>query len=203
MRKSLVSEINWQKCNNLVPAIIQDQKTLEVLMLGFMNKEALILTEKTDRVHFWSRTKGRIWMKGEDSGHVLNVIEIKADCDMDSILILAIPTGNTCHNDIKSCFNLKTNFLAELEEIIDQRIINSNEKSYVSQLSKKGLNKVVQKIGEEATEAVIAALTETDDRFVEESADLLFHLIMALKIKKLSLNNVIEALKERNKEYER
>jgi phosphoribosyl-ATP pyrophosphohydrolase/phosphoribosyl-AMP cyclohydrolase len=199
----MIEKIDWPKCNNLIPAIIQDSKTLEVLMFGFMNKEALKLTQEINKVHFWSRTKNRIWMKGEESGNILNVTDIKLDCDNDSLLILVKPSGSTCHNGTKSCFDCRTNFLAELEEIIDDRIKNPQENSYVSKLAKKGINKVVQKVGEEATEVVIAALKESDEELIGESADLLFHLIMTLKMRNLELNNVIELLTLRNGKYEK
>ena len=199
----ITQKINWQKCNNLIPAVIQNVKTLEVLMLGFMNEEALKLTQEKSKVHFWSRTKNRIWMKGEESGNVLNVVNIHLDCDDDSLLILVEPIGNTCHNGTKSCFNCNANFLVELEDIIHDRIKNPQKESYTSQLSQKGINKVVQKVGEEATEVIIAALNETDEALIGESADLLFHLIMTLKIRNLSLNDVIKLLKQRNKIYEK
>lgn len=197
------TQIDWAKCNNLIPAIIQDAKTLTVLMLGFMNEEALKLTQETNRVHFWSRTKNRIWMKGEQSGNILNVININLDCDNDSLLILVNQVGNTCHKGTKSCFNYKVNFLAELEEIIADRIQNPQSESYTSQLAHKGLNKVAQKVGEEATEVIIAALNETDDALLRESADLLFHLMIVLKMRNLELNDVIKLLKQRNEVYEK
>jgi phosphoribosyl-ATP pyrophosphohydrolase/phosphoribosyl-AMP cyclohydrolase len=197
--QNLTEQVDWLKCGDLVPAIIQDSKTLEVLMLGFMNREAVNLSQKTQKVHFWSRTKNRIWMKGEESGNILNIVDIKLDCDNDSLLVLVKPIGNTCHNGSKSCFNLRANFIAELEKIIENRIKSPSEASYVSKLTQKGLNKVVQKIGEEATEVVIAALSETNQKLVEESADLLFHLIITLKMKNLKLDDVIDLLKQRNK----
>jgi phosphoribosyl-ATP pyrophosphohydrolase/phosphoribosyl-AMP cyclohydrolase len=203
MYKNMIEKIDWSKCNNLIPAIIQDAKTLEVLMLGFMNKEALKFTQEINKVHFWSRTKNRIWMKGEESGNILNVIDIKLDCDEDSLLILVEPVGNTCHNGTKSCFNVRTNFLAELEEIIEDRIKNPKDNSYASKLSQNGINKVAQKVGEEATEVVIAALSETNEQLTGESADLLFHLLMTLKMRRLGLNDVIELLKQRNEKYEK
>ncbi len=203
MYKNMIEKIDWQKCNNLIPAIIQDAKTLEVLMLGFMNKEALKLTQEINKVHFWSRTKNRIWMKGEESGNILNVIDVKLDCDNDSLLILVKPSGNTCHNGTKSCFDCRTNFLAELEEIIEDRIKNPKDNSYASKLSQNGINKVAQKVGEEATEVVIAALSETNEQLTGESADLLFHLLMTLKMRRLGLNDVIELLKQRNEKYEK
>lgn len=203
MYKNMIEKIDWSKCNNLIPAIIQDAKTLEVLMLGFMNKEALKFTQEVNKVHFWSRTKNRIWMKGEESGNILNVIDIKLYCDEDSLLILVEPVGNTCHNGTKSCFNVRTNFLAELEEIIEDRIKNPKDNSYASKLSQNGINKVAQKVGEEATEVVIAALSETNEQLTGESADLLFHLLMTLKMRRLGLNDVIELLKQRNEKYEK
>lgn len=203
MCENLIKKINWQKCNNLIPVIIQDAKTLEVLMLGFMNEEALKLTQDTNKVHFWSRTKNRIWMKGEESSNILNVIDIKLDCDNDSLLILVNPIGNTCHKGTKSCFNLRTNFLIELQEIIDDRIKNPKNESYISKLFQKGLNKVAQKVGEEATEVVIAALKETDEEFLNESADLLFHLILLIKSKRFSINDVINVMKTRNTEKDK
>lgn len=195
----MIEKINWTKCNNLIPAIIQNAKTFDVLMLGFMNIEALELTQETKIVHFWSRTKNRIWMKGEESGNILNVINIQLDCDNDSLLILVDPIGNTCHNGTRSCFNYKANFLTELEEIVENRIKNSKNDSYVSKLSQSGINKVVQKVGEEAVEVVIAALNQTNEALIEESADLLFHLIITLKMKKLELNDIVDLLKKRNK----
>lgn len=194
----IITKINWKKVNNLIPVIIQDCSTFDVLMLGFMNEEALELTQETKRVHFWSRTKNRIWMKGEESGNFLNVIDLKLDCDNDSLLILVNPIGNTCHNGTKSCFDYKANFLIELEKIIEDRINNPKEGSYTSNLTKKGINKVVQKVGEEATEVIIAALKESDKDFIGECSDLLFHLIMTLKMRNLELNDVIKLLKERN-----
>lgn len=194
----MLNKINWEKCNNLVPAVIQNTRTLEVLMLGYMNQEALDLTEKSGKVHFWSRTKNRIWMKGEESGNILNVASIHIDCDADTLLILVNPMGNTCHKDITSCFDIKTNFLNELEEIISNRMENNAENSYISNLAAKGINKIVQKIGEEATEVVIAMLKETDNEIKNESADLLFHLLIGLKSNKISVFDVIEILKNRH-----
>ncbi len=196
---TLQSTINWQKCQNLIPAVIQDAKTLDVLMLGFMSEEALKLTEITGKVHFWSRTKNRIWMKGEESGNILEVSSIHLDCDADSLLILVNPRGNTCHNGTKSCFNTRVNFLAQLEEIIADRIENPAENSYISKLFARGMNKIVQKVGEEATEVLIAALNESDESLIGESADLLFHLMLTLQHRGISINSVLNLLETRNK----
>lgn len=199
MCESLVNKIDWQKCNNLVPTIIQDENTLEVLMLGFMNQEALILTGKTKKVHFYSRTKGRIWMKGEESSNILNVKEIKIDCDNDSLLIIVDPIGNTCHNGDKSCFKERTNFIAEFEDFIEKRFQKPEEDSYISSLQKKGINKIAQKVGEEATEVIISALNESNENFINECADLLFHSILLLKYKNLSIKDVLNVMKTRDK----
>ncbi|QED23621.1 bifunctional phosphoribosyl-AMP cyclohydrolase/phosphoribosyl-ATP diphosphatase HisIE [Candidatus Deianiraea vastatrix] len=195
----MIEKIDWQKCNNLIPSVIQDAKTLDVLMLGFMTIEALNLTISTNKVHFWSRTKNRIWMKGEDSGNILRLENIHLDCDGDSLLILVNPVGNTCHNGTKSCFNYKANFLSQLEEIIDDRVKNQVDESYISSMQKKGINKIAQKVGEEATEVIIAALNEKDVDFIGECADLVFHLMLLLKYKNLTFNHVISKMKERDK----
>ena len=198
---NFIERIDWKKCGNLVPCVVQDCKTFDVLMLGFCNKEAIKLTQQTGKMHFFSRTKKRIWMKGEESGNVLNVVKLKLDCDNDTILALVNPVGNTCHTGTKTCFDERINFLAELEEIIDERLKNNDLKnSYVASLSAKGLNKVAQKVGEEATEVVISALAESDDRFLNESADLLFHFLLLLKNKNFALNDVVKVLKERHRE---
>ena len=196
-----VEKIDYEKCGNLVPCVVQDCKTFDVLMLGFCNKEAIKLTQQTGKMHFFSRTKNRIWMKGEESGNVLNVEKLKLDCDNDTILAFVNPVGNTCHTGSKTCFDERVNFLAELEKIISERLKNNDLKnSYVASLSAKGLNKVSQKVGEEATEVVISALAESDERFLNESADLLFHFLLLLKNKNFELSDVVEVLKERNEE---
>ena len=199
MYKNLIDQIDWKKCNELVPVIIQNVKTLEVLMLGFMNREAIILTHETGNIHFFSRTKNRIWMKGEESGNVLKMVEMKLDCDGDTILALVKPTGNTCHTGATSCFGIEPNFLNTLEKTISQRIELPNEESYVSKLTSKGMNKIAQKVGEEGVEVTIAAINESDDLLLEEVADLLFHTIIALKFRKLSIFDAIDVLKKRDK----
>ncbi|MBU2929054.1 bifunctional phosphoribosyl-AMP cyclohydrolase/phosphoribosyl-ATP diphosphatase HisIE [Winogradskyella psychrotolerans] len=188
--------------DGLVPAIIQDNKTNKVLMLGYMNAEALQKTMDTKLVTFFSRTKQRLWTKGEESGNVLNLVDIKLDCDSDSLLIKVSPEGPTCHKGTDTCWN-ETNeetygFISELEETITSRIKEGNaEKSYVASLFAKGINKVAQKVGEEAVEVVIEAKDDNDDLFLEESADLLFHYLMLLQAKGFKLKNVVSVLDRR------
>lgn len=198
MYSHIINKIDWQKCSNMIPVIVQDVITFDVLMLGFMTDEALQLTIKTGKVHFFSRTKNRIWMKGEESGNILKVSDIKIDCDNDSLLVLVNPIGNTCHSGTKSCFDYRVNFLSVLKETINDRMATSKETSYISTLYGKGINKVAQKVGEEATEVVIAALNESDVHFLNESADLLFHLMLLIMSKNLTLDNVIAILNERH-----
>ena len=199
LKNKIIDQIDWKKCNELVPVIIQNVKTLEVLMLGFMNREAIILTHETGNIHFFSRTKNRIWMKGEESGNVLKMVEMNLDCDGDTILALVKPVGNTCHTGATSCFGIEPNFLNALEKTISQRIELPNEESYVSKLTSKGMNKIAQKVGEEGVEVTIAAISESDDLLLEEAADLLFHTIIALRFRKLSIFDAIEILKKRDK----
>ena len=192
--------LNFQKLNNLVPAIIQDFRTKQVLMLGFMNEEAYEKTLKTKKVTFWSRTKKRLWTKGEESGNYLDVIDIKKDCDNDTLLILAKPVGDTCHKNIYSCFGAKESdilFLEELYDVISERKKSKNKNSYVNSLFEKGLDKIAQKVGEEATEVVIASKNKNKKEFISESADLIFHLLILLNVKGTKLNDVVEELVSR------
>ncbi|MGY4384553.1 phosphoribosyl-ATP pyrophosphohydrolase/phosphoribosyl-AMP cyclohydrolase [Pedobacter sp. UYP24] len=184
--------IDFDKTQGLVPVIIQDAQTLEVLMLGYMNQEALDKTEAEGKVTFFSRTKNRLWTKGEESGNFLFVKEMYVDCDNDTILIKASPVGPTCHTGSRSCFNTNynQNFIFELEQIIGDRYDNPSEESYVNKLRKKGLNKIAQKVGEEGVETVIAALAETDVDFINESSDLMFHLLVLLKEKGKTLADI-------------
>ncbi len=186
--------------DGLVPAIIQDARTNKVLMLGFMNAESLEKTQKEKRVTFFSRSKSRLWTKGEESGNFLNVKEILADCDNDTLLIKALPDGPVCHTGTDTCFNEKNSgdFLKKLERIIAERKDNPSEKSYTSQLFTKGINKVAQKVGEEATELVIEAKDDNKDLFLGEAADLLFHYLILLKAKDFSLDDVIAVLEKRH-----
>jgi phosphoribosyl-ATP pyrophosphohydrolase/phosphoribosyl-AMP cyclohydrolase len=184
--------IDFEKTNGLVPVIIQDAQTLEVLMLGYMNQEAWIKTQEEGKVTFYSRSKSRLWTKGEESGNFLYVKETHIDCDNDTILIKAGPVGPTCHTGSRSCFktNFNQNFIFELEKIIGDRYDNPTEESYVNKLRKKGLNKIAQKVGEEGVETVIAALNETDVDFVNESSDLVFHLLVLLREKGKTLADI-------------
>ena len=187
--------------DGLVPAIIQDNATHKVLMLGYLNKESLSLTLSTDVVHFYSRTKQRIWKKGEESGNELKVVSLKEDCDKDTVLIKVSPVGPVCHKGDDTCFedsNVSGDFLSTLENIILDRKINPSDASYVSNLFKKGTNKIAQKVGEEAIELVIEAKDDNNDLFLNESADLLFHYLILLQNKGFKLNDVINVLKNRN-----
>ena len=187
----------------LIPAIIQDTTTKTVLMLGYMNAEALSKTLETNKVTFFSRSKQRLWTKGEESGHFLTLNSIKNDCDNDSLLIQATPEGPTCHKGTDSCWGeskVETyGFLSQLESIITDRKENANSQtSYVSELFEKGLNKIAQKVGEEAVEVVIEAKDDNDDLFLNESADLLFHYLILLQAKGFKLESVVEVLKSRH-----
>jgi phosphoribosyl-AMP cyclohydrolase / phosphoribosyl-ATP pyrophosphohydrolase len=187
--------------SGLAPAIIQDSQTGKVLMLGYMNEKALAKTQKENKVVFFSRSKKRLWMKGEESGNILHVKEILADCDNDAILIKAVPTGPVCHTGSDTCWNEKNepDFLTRLEKIIQQRKNEPSEKSYTTSLFKAGINKVAQKVGEEAVELVIEAKDNNQQLFLNEAADLLFHYLVLLAAKDSSLNSVINVLKDRHK----
>ncbi|MDA9241052.1 bifunctional phosphoribosyl-AMP cyclohydrolase/phosphoribosyl-ATP diphosphatase HisIE [Flavobacteriaceae bacterium] len=187
--------------DGLVPAIIQDNNTHKVLMLGYLNKESLSLTLSTNVVHFYSRTKQRIWKKGEESGNELKVVSLKEDCDNDTVLIKVNPIGPVCHKGDDTCFKEKsesTDFIEKLESVIEDRKINPSDSSYVSSLFNKGTNKIAQKVGEEAVELVIEAKDDNNDLFLNESADLLFHYLILLQNKGFKLNDVINVLKNRN-----
>lgn len=194
---------NFEKyADGLVPAIVQDAETQRVLMLGFMNSESFELTKKSGKVTFFSRSRQKLWTKGETSGNFLEVVEILIDCDSDTILVKAKPVGAVCHTGADTCFNEKNEsgkFLFELEKVILERKNNPSEKSYTSKLFAKGINKIAQKVGEEAVETVIEAKDENDGLFKNEAADLLFHLLILLAAKNVKLEEVLEALKERRK----
>ncbi|MDY0931272.1 bifunctional phosphoribosyl-AMP cyclohydrolase/phosphoribosyl-ATP diphosphatase HisIE [Chryseobacterium sp. CFBP8996] len=194
--------INFNKNNdNLVPTIIQDDRTLQVLMLGYMNKEAFEKTKEEGIVTFFSRSKNRLWTKGEESGNFLTVKSMDIDCDNDTILIKAIPTNTVCHTGSFSCFGEKNvkGFLYELEEKISQRIDDKIEDSYTYSLFQRGINKVAQKVGEEAVELVIEAKDNNEDLFKNEAADLLYHFLILLKAKNIHLEDIEEILLARNK----
>ncbi|MGC8750271.1 bifunctional phosphoribosyl-AMP cyclohydrolase/phosphoribosyl-ATP diphosphatase HisIE [Hydrotalea sp.] len=187
--------------DGLVPAIIQDYNTSKVLMLGFMNEEAYKQTEQTGKVTFYSRSKQRLWTKGEESGHFLELKSISVDCDNDTLLIKAIPHGPVCHTGADTCWSEKNhadNFLLYLEEVIRLRSKASPDESYVASLMQKGINKVAQKVGEEAVEVVIEAKDDNETLFLNESADLLFHFMVLLVTKNYTLNDVVNVLKSRH-----
>ena len=192
--------LDFKKGNGLIPVIIQDDRTQQVLMLGYMNEEALELTQNDGRVHFFSRTKNRIWLKGETSENYLYVKSIKEDCDSDALLIQVKPAGNVCHTGSVSCFEEKKSkgFLYKLEETISERIDQKVEKSYTYDLYQRGINKMAQKVGEEAVELVIEAKDDNAELFKDEAADLLFHFLILLKAKGFSLNDIEEVLLERS-----
>ncbi|RXG15200.1 phosphoribosyl-ATP pyrophosphatase /phosphoribosyl-AMP cyclohydrolase [Leeuwenhoekiella aestuarii] len=196
-------KINYDE-KGLVPAIIQDAKTKTVLMLGYMNEEAYLKTNETKKVTFYSRSKKRLWTKGEESGNFLDLVSIKNDCDNDTLLISVIPQGPTCHTGTDNCWGENNEqsfgFLSDLEQTIAERKANQdNEKSYVADLFRKGINKIAQKVGEEAVEVVIEAKDDDDDLFLNESADLLFHYLILLKAKGFGLQDIEHVLEDRKK----
>lgn len=197
-------KIDFEKGNGLVPAIIQDWSTNKVLMLGFMNEEALKKTRSEGKVTFYSRTKERLWTKGETSGNYLNVMEIISDCDQDTLLIKVDPIGPTCHTGSDTCFDESngTNalFLHYLQDIIEGRKKSTAAKSYTKLLFDKGINKIAQKVGEEAVELVIEAKDSDEDLFKNEAADLLFHLLVLLEAKEVRLEEVVDVLRARHKQ---
>ena len=190
--------------DGLVPAIIQDANTKNVLMLGYMNQDALDKTQQTQQVTFFSRTKNRLWTKGEESGNFLNLVDIKLDCDNDTLLIFVNPSGPTCHKGSDTCWNDTNNesygFISKLEDVITNRIKDAEvTKSYVATLFKEGINKIAQKVGEEAVEVIIEAKDTNDELFLNESADLLFHYLLLLQAKGFKMKDVITILKGREK----
>lgn len=195
--------LDFEKQSGLIPAIVQDAETQKVLMLGYMNREAYQKTIAEGRVTFWSRSRNELWTKGETSGHFLTLKEILIDCDGDTLLVKAIPHGPVCHTGNDTCFAEQNQsalpFLEKLEAVIEERRSQPTTKSYVAGLFKKGLMRITQKVGEEATETVIEALAGTRERFISESADLLFHLIVLLRARSVSINEVANELKMRHK----
>ena len=197
-------KLDFDKMNGLVPAIIQDNYTQKVLMLGFMNEEAYNKTVETGKVTFFSRTKNRLWTKGEESGNFLHVVSIAVDCDNDTLLIKANPAGPVCHTGADTCWGEKNEqdimLLKELQDFIDKRHEEMPEKSYTTSLFKSGVNKMAQKVGEEAVETVIEACNGTDERLIYEGADLLYHLIVLLTSKGYRIEDLARELKERHSE---
>ncbi|WP_313099253.1 bifunctional phosphoribosyl-AMP cyclohydrolase/phosphoribosyl-ATP diphosphatase HisIE [Epilithonimonas sp.] len=194
-------KIQFDKNTGLVPVVIQDYLNLKVLMLGYMNQEAFDKTLQEKRVTFFSRSKNRLWTKGETSGNFLELIDWKLDCDSDTILIKAKPLGPTCHKGTTTCFAEESDkgFLYELQQTISDKIDNNDENSYTNLLYKKGINKVAQKVGEEAVELVIEAKDNNDELFLNEAADLIYHYLILLKAKGFSIEDVEKILKSRSK----
>jgi len=197
--------IDFNKNNDgLVPVIIQDASTKNVLMLGYMNADALKVTQEIKKVTFYSRSKKRLWTKGEESGHFLNLVSITPDCDNDCLLIAANPVGPTCHKGTDTCWAQANTenfgFITALESTIEKRVKSGDaSKSYVASLFASGINKIAQKVGEEAVEVVIEAMDDNDELFLNESADLLFHFLMLLQVKGFKFNAVVDVLKSREK----
>jgi len=195
-------KIDWKKNSGLVPAIVQDAATLQVLMLGYMDAAALKKTLRTKKVTFFSRSKQRLWTKGESSKNFLHLVDVKADCDRDTLLVTARPDGPTCHRGTVSCFGdagaSGVGFLAQLEQTIVERIKSGDKMSYTVRLAKEGVARVAQKVGEEGVETALAALKNNKPEFAGEAADLLYHLIVLLRVKKMSLGDALAILQKRH-----
>ena len=196
-----ISNLKFNEADGLIPCVIQDDTSLKVLMVGYMNREALIKTLDEKRVTFYSRSKKRLWTKGETSHNYLNLVDITPDCDQDTLLVKVKPTGPVCHTGADTCFNEPNNgfSLEFLERVIHERINNPSAGSYTSKLMKEGINKVAQKVGEEAVELVIESKDENKDRLVNEAADLMYHYLLLLAAKKSSLQEVIKVLEQRHR----
>jgi phosphoribosyl-AMP cyclohydrolase / phosphoribosyl-ATP pyrophosphohydrolase len=197
-----LQRIDWDKGGGLVPAIVQDARDGRVLMLGYMNREALQLTEDTRRVTFYSRSRARLWEKGETSGHGLALRAIRLDCDGDTLLISAVPEGPVCHTGTATCFGDEAPpglaFLTQLEQLIARRIAENPEGSYTARLYRSGVRRVSQKVGEEGLEVAIAGCVEGDDALLGESADLLYHLLVLLRARSLNFEQVVDLLRSRH-----
>ena len=195
-------EINFEKMQGLIPAIIQDDKTQKVLMLGFMNEEAYDKTLKTGKVTFWSRTKNALWTKGETSGNYLNVVSIKADCDNDTLLIKVNPDGPVCHTGTDTCWGEENDnpmaFLSELQRFIEKRHEEMPEGSYTTSLFRSGVGRMAQKVGEEAVESVIEAMAGNDERLIYEASDMIYHLMVLLTSKGLKIEDLAVELQKRH-----
>lgn len=205
-RRFDASGLDWAKGGGLIPAIVQDAATGAVLMLGYLNPEALAATVASGRVTFWSRSKQRLWIKGETSGHYLEFVEMAADCDNDTLLILARPAGPACHTGTATCWGedaprsaaTGVAFLATLERVITERIAHKPEGSYTARLLAEGTRRIAQKVGEEGLELALASVAQTDREVIAEAADLLYHTLLLLKVKNLSLSQVVDELERRH-----
>ena len=205
-----IERIDWKKGDGLVPAVAQHMMTGAVLMLGYMNQEALKLTLQRGRVVFYSRARGRLWEKGEESGNTLRLVDLRLDCDVDALLVTALPTGPVCHTGTATCFSNEAvtdgerlAFLLELEQLIGQRIADKPDGSYTARLYEQGMRRMAQKVGEEGVEVALAAVTEPDDPFLGECADLLYHLLVLLRARSLRLDTVVEEMKHRHADRNR
>lgn len=205
MKLEEIDSLAWDKGDGLLPAIVQDADSGTVLMLGYVNRESLRATLTDKRVTFFSRSKNRLWTKGETSGNFLEVVSVQADCDQDALLITADPKGPTCHTGAKSCFGevltdaQGVSFLTRLEAVIAQRVRDRPDGSYTARLWSEGPTRIAQKVGEEGVEVALAAVTQPDDRLIGESADLLFHLALLLKSRNLSLADAVKELEQRHR----
>ncbi|MBG3129483.1 bifunctional phosphoribosyl-AMP cyclohydrolase/phosphoribosyl-ATP diphosphatase HisIE [Proteus mirabilis] len=205
MNSEILAQLDWEKVDNLIPVVIQNAISGDVLMLGYMNKEALNVTLESGNVTFYSRTKQRLWTKGETSGNFLKLVNIYPDCDNDTLLILANPIGPTCHNGTESCFapaQSQWGFLYELENILRERKNASPDSSYTARLYASGTKRIAQKVGEEGVETALAATVNDREELKNEASDLLYHLMVLLQDQSLSLNDVIGCLQERHKKAE-
>lgn len=201
MSPEQINNLDWEKQGGLLPAVVQDVSNGRVLMLGYMNPEALTATIETGQVTFWSRSKERLWTKGETSGNVLALVKMETDCDRDALLVTARPDGPTCHLGQVSCFaEAPADFLAELDAIIREREIDRPEGSYTAKLFNSGTKGIAQKVGEEGVETALAAVVEDDGALTGEAADLLYHLAVLLRSRGLSLHDVVGVLQERHRE---
>ena len=205
MTPESMAALDWGKGNGLLPAVVQDSRSGKVLMLGYMNADALKATLDTRRVTFFSRSKQRLWTKGETSGHFLTLVDVASDCGNDTLLVTAEPHGPTCHTGSDSCFGDdigsdvgKLAFLTRLESVIEQRIADKPEGSYTARIWAQGVTRMAQKVGEEGVEVALAAVMQADEKLVGESADLLFHLALLLKSRNLSLRDVVRELERRH-----
>jgi phosphoribosyl-ATP pyrophosphohydrolase/phosphoribosyl-AMP cyclohydrolase len=210
MTPEQIQSLAWDKGDGLLPAVVQHAQTGQVLMVAFMNQAALETTLESRRVTFFSRSKNRLWTKGETSNHFLNLVDIAFDCDNDSILVTALPAGPTCHTGTASCFGdeirskaAEIAFLTKLDEVIAQRIAQRPEGSYTAKLWSDGITRMAQKVGEEGVEVALAAVTQDNDRLIGEAADLLFHLTLVLKARELSLADVVSELEKRHSAKQR
>jgi phosphoribosyl-ATP pyrophosphohydrolase/phosphoribosyl-AMP cyclohydrolase len=198
-----IDKLDWEKVNNLMPVVVQDATNGKVLMLGYMNHEALDKTLEINKVTFFSRTKERLWTKGESSGNFLELTDISQDCDNDTLLIMANPIGPTCHLGTQSCFadseGFTLDFISHLDGVINDRYLNRDDKSYTSSLFESGVKRMAQKVGEEGVEVALAAATDDREELVNEASDLIYHLLVLLRGKDVELTEVVENLKQRHK----